>query len=187
MLTLTQPQPNRQDAQHSAHLQAGEPKQSPSRNTVTIPNESQTLQTSDDLSRLIAAYAETYQPENEAEQTLIRQFALATIRLRRLEQLEEKLCEQNEPGLNQLSQCERIRASAERSFFRNYQALEKLRKQRNKTNPKPEPQAVEQIKPELAPKRDRQAELDAIVCRPMSLAEIDALLGSRSRRSQESS
>ena len=147
MITPAQHQANRQNAQKSTGPRTEEGKQRSSQNALrhglTVTDESLILKNSEELSLLIAAHSETYAPRNEAEHTLVR--LLATIRLRRVEMAEEQLWEEERPNLDRIGKFDRYRSSAERAFHRNYNALEKLRKERNKTNPTPQAKQPEPI------------------------------------------
>ena len=144
---------NQQNAQHSTGPRTVEGKQRSSQNAQThgLSVSDQTLQreSPEELNRLIASHAQTYQPQNEAEVELVRQLALATIRLRRVERAEEQIWDQEGIVLDVLVKFERYRSSAERSFHKHFRALETLRKERSKSQQnKPMPQVQTQPEPE---------------------------------------
>ena len=191
MITPAQHQANRQNAQKSTGPRTEEGKQRSSQNALrhglTVTDESLILKNSEELSLLIAAHSETYTPRNEAEHTLVRQLSLATIRLRRVELAEEQLWEEDRPNLDRIGKFDRYRASAERAFHRNYNALEKLRKERSKSNPKPEakqPEPIQQIKPEPPQQNEPgfEAALESYLRQPPSQEALDAVLGGLSLR-----
>ena len=139
MTTLFQIQANRQNAMKSTgpRTEAGKQKSAQNAQTHGLSVSDQTLlsQNSPELTRLLASYTETYNPQNEAEQTLVRELALATLRLRRIEAAESQLWEAEEVDLDRIGRFERYRSSASRCFHRTYKTLEALKKERHKAKP----------------------------------------------------